>query len=82
MAHETHTDAEGKHAWTAEGGHCACGGNHATTPREDACPAGLPLVVLRCTCGKPDSHQGTHCPKAQIDPLASYEAASTGNLAG
>jgi hypothetical protein len=74
--HEVHTDPSGKHTWTAEGGHCACGGAHATTPLEDVCPAGLPVVVLRCRCGKPEAHaeQGAHCPAAEVDALASYEA--------
>ena len=74
--HEPHGDASGKHQWTAEGGHCACGaGVHALTPMEDTCPAALPIVVLRCRCGHPESHAkaGEHCPMAEVDVAASYE---------
>lgn len=74
--HDVHTSADGRHTWTAEGGHCACGQGHATTPMADVCPQALPIVVLRCRCGDPASHAeaGAHCPQAEVDALASYEA--------
>lgn len=74
--HEPHLSADGRHAWTAEGGHCACGGDHARTPLADACPEALPIVVLRCRCGEPEMHaaDGAHCPAAEVDVAASYEA--------
>ena len=76
--HEPHSDPSGKHQWTAEGGHCACGaGVHALTAPEDVCPAALPIVVLRCRCGHPESHEGVHCPVAEVDAAAAFEAALT-----
>lgn len=76
MAHDVHASADGRHTWTAEGGHCACGGGHATTPFEDMCPAAQPIVVLRCRCGDGASHaeKGAHCPQAEVDALATLEA--------
>lgn len=83
--HDVHVSADGRFRWSeADGLHrhdqafagaprdiplTEQGGTPVTLPDPNGEPAPLPMVVLRCRCGDPDSHaqQGQHCPQAEVD---------------
>lgn len=85
--HDVHVSPDGKYRWTeAEGLHRhdqAFPGAARDIPLAEAggAPVPLPMVVLRCRCGDPDSHaqQGQHCPEAEIDVAESYSVSTTFN---
>ena len=87
--HQIHTDQSGKYRWTEEHGlykddqafarHKVLGGPEL--PEQGGERVDLPLVILRCRCGDPDSHasRGQHCPDAEIDVGETYTVSTTLN---
>jgi hypothetical protein len=75
--HETHKSADGKYRWVEgaggiyrdDGGFPAIKADQhpSEQPGHEFLP--MPMVVLRCRCGDPDSHasKGLHCPVAEVD---------------
>lgn len=83
--HDVHTSADGRHRWVEGAGgiyrhdhafQAASRDVHPAVTAPDAQFIPLPMVVLRCRCGDPDSHarKGQHCPEAEIDVGESYAA--------
>lgn len=86
--HDVHTSADGRHRWVEGAGGIyrhdqafagAALDVHPAQAAPDAQFIPLPMVVLRCKCGDPDSHtkDGHHCPQAEVDVAESMIASTS-----
>jgi len=85
--HEIHTDPSGRYRWTQEHGlmrhdaHWHGADRMGVLADQGGEAVEMPLVVLRCRCGDPDSHavNNEHCPVAEIDIGESFSQSVTFN---